>query len=86
MRVGYDAVPIGERRYQGVKMTMRTDFCPNCEPTTAGHAPGCPLVESAEIWIEETPLEYPVLVTNCPRLASPDYQWDESIKWTWRPK
>ena len=23
-------------------MTMRVDFCPHCEPTTAGHALGCP--------------------------------------------
>ena len=23
-------------------MTMRVDFCPHCEPTAAGHAPGCP--------------------------------------------
>ena len=23
-------------------MTMRVDFCPHCEPTTAGHASGCP--------------------------------------------
>ena len=23
-------------------MTMRVDFCPYCEPTAAGHAPGCP--------------------------------------------
>ena len=50
------------------------------EETVPKSEPDDHLAELPKVWIETTPLGNPFIVTDCPRLASPYYEWDGNTK------